>query len=147
MPQFARPNADTAIGNFQDQAAGTTNIFQSIDEASPSDADYIESPASPSSEVYVCALSAITDPVSSSGHTMRMRTATDLNGQESLDFTQELRQGYVNEGTPGTLIASQSRTGVSSTAFTTSTYNLSGAEADAITDYSDLFFRFVVNVP
>lgn len=40
---------------------------------------------------------------------------------------------------------SQSRTGVASTTFTQSDYNLSGAEADAITDYTSLFFRFVVN--
>lgn len=147
MPQFARPDADTTLGNFQDQAGGTTNIFGSIDEASANDADYIRSPTSPASEVYVCRLSDVTDPVSSSGHTMRMRTSTDLDAQEVLDFTQQLRQGYVNEGSPGTLIASQSRAGVSSSAWTTSSYTLSGAEADAITDYTALFFRFVVNKP
>jgi hypothetical protein len=147
MPQFARPNADTLIGNYSDEAAGVTDIFQAIDESSASDADYIRSPASPVNEVYVCALSTITDPVSSTGHIMRMRTAVDLASQETLDFTQQLRQGYVNEGTPGTLIASQSRNGVTSTAFTDSAYTLSGAEADAITNYALLFFRFLVNKP
>lgn len=147
MPQFARPDADTTIGNFQDQVGGTTNIFQAIDEASPSDADYIRSPASPASEVYVCRLSDVVDPVSSTGHTIRMRTATDLSSQEVLDFTQQLRMSYVSEGAQGTLIASQQRTGVSSVTFTDSTYNLSGAEADAITDYTALFFRFIVNKP
>lgn len=147
MAQFARPDADTTIGNFQDQAGGTTNIFGSIDEASPNDTDYVRSPASPVNEVYVCRLSDVTDPVSSTGHTMRMRTATDLDAQEVLDFTQQLREGYVNEGTPGTLIASQQRTSVSSVTWTTSTYALSGAEADAIIDYTDLFFRFIVNKP
>ena len=147
MPQYGRPNADTAIGNFTDQAAGTTNIYQAIDETSPSDSDYIQSPTSPANQVYVCKLSTVVDPVSSSGHTMRMRTSTSLDGQEVLDFTQQLRQGYTNEGSPGTLIASQSRNGVSSTAWTTSTYTLSGAEADAITDYSNLYYRFIVNKP
>lgn len=147
MPQFARPDADAAIGNFQDQGGGITSIFQSIDEVSPSDADYIRSPVSPINEPYTCRLSDVVDPVSSSGHIIRMRTATDLNAQEVLDFTQQLRQGFVSEGTPGTLIASQSRTGVSSTTFTTSSYTLSGAEADAITDYTALFLRFVVNKP
>lgn len=147
MAQFARPDADTTIGNFQDQAGGTTNIFQGIDEVGASDADYIRSPASPVNEVYVCRLSDVVDPVSSSNHIMRMRTAVDQASQESLDFTQQLRQGYTNEGAQGTLIASQSRTGVTSTSFTTSTYTLSGAEADAITDYTALFFRFLVNKP
>lgn len=147
MAQFARPSADTHLGNFTDDAGGTTDIFNAIDEASPNDADYIQSPESPASEVYVCALSTIVDPESSSGHIIRMRTSTDQDSQEILDFTQELRQGYVDESTQGTLIASQSRTGVSSTTWQTDAYTLSGAEADAITDYSDLFLRFVVNVP
>ena len=147
MAQFARPDADTTLGNFSDDVGGVTNIFQAIDESAASDTDYIRSPVSPASEAYVCRLSDITDPVSSSGHTMRMRTSTDLDAQEVLDFTQQLRMTYVSEGSQGTLIASQARTGVSSTTWTTSTYNLSGAEADAITDYTALFFRFVVNTP
>ncbi len=147
MPQYARPDADTTIGNFQDDGGGTTNIFGTIDESSPSDTDYIRSPTSPASEVYVCRLSDVTDPASSSGHTMRMRTSCDQDAQETLDFTQQLRLSYSNEGAQGTLIASQSRTGVSSTSWATSTYNLSGAEADAITDYTALYFRFIVNKP
>jgi hypothetical protein len=147
MPQFARPDADTTISNFTDSGGGTTNIFQSIDESSPNDSDFIRSPTSPSTEFYVCRLSDVTDPVSSSGHVMRMRTSCDQDAQETLDFVQQLRQGYTNEGSPGTLIASQSRTGVSSTTWTTSTRNLSGAEADAITDYTALFFRFTINRP
>lgn len=147
MPQFERPDADTTIGNFKDQADGVTSIFQSIDEVSASDTDYIKSPASPASEVYVCRLSDVTDPVSSTNHVIRMRTSTDLDAQEVLDFTQQLRQGYTNEGAQGTLIASQARTGVSSTTWTTSSYTLSGAEADSITDYTALYFRFIVNKP
>src|SRR3990167_3114075 len=147
MAQFARPDADTTLGNFQDQAGGTTNIYLSIGESVADDADYIRSPTSPVNEAYVCRLSDVTDPVSSSSHVMRMRTSVDQASQESLDFTHQLRQGYVNEGTPGTLIASQSRTAVTSTTWTASTYTLSGAEADAITDYTALFFRFNVNKP
>lgn len=147
MAQFARPDQDTTIGNFTDQSGGTTNIFQSIDEVSATDTDFIQSPTSPSSEVYVCRLSDVIDPVSSTGHVMRMRTSCDRDAQETLDFTHQLRQGYTNEGSQGTLIASQSRTGVNSTTWTTSSYTLSGAEADAITDYTALFFRFIVNKP
>lgn len=148
MPQFARPDADTNNpGSFTDQVGGSTDIYTTIDEVSPDDADYIRSPVSPASAVYVCSLSNITDPASSTGHIIRMRTATDLASQESIDFTQQLRQGYVSEGTPGTLIASQSRNGVTSVTWTTSAYTLSGAEADAITDYTALFFRFIVNKP
>lgn len=147
MPQYARPDLDTTVGNFTNQAGSAVNIFQSIDEVAADDADYIRSPVSPANEVYVCRLSDIADPLSSSGHIMRMRTSTDQDAQESLDFTQQLRQGYTNEGAQGTLIASQSRTSVSSTTWTTSTHSLSAAEADAITNYTDLFYRFLVNKP
>lgn len=147
MAQFARPNADTTLGNYTDEGGGTTSIFQSIDEASANDTDFIQSPTSPVNEVYVCALSSVNDPLSSSGHTIRMRTSTDQDAEESLDFTQELRQGYTGEGAQGTLIASQSRTGVSSTTWQTDAYTLSAGEADSITDYSDLFLRFNINVP
>lgn len=147
MAQFARPDQDATIGNFTDQSGGTTNIFQAIDESSLNDSDFIRSPTSPSNEVYVCRLSDVVDPNSSTGHVMRMRTSCDQDAQETLDFTQQLRQGYTNEASQGTLIASQSRNSVSSTTWTTSSYTLSGAEADAITDYTALYFRFVVNKP
>lgn len=148
MPQFARPDATTTLGNYTDHAGGVTNIHLTIDEVSADDADFIRSPISPANEVYVCSLSDVTDPVSSSGHIMRMRTSTDqASGGETLDFTQQLRQGYTNEGAQGTLIASQSRTGVSNSTWTTSAYTLSAVEADAITDYTALFYRFLVNKP
>lgn len=147
MPQFARPDQDTTIGNYADHAGGTTNIYTTIDESSASDADFIRSPVSPVNEVYVCRLSDVVDPVSSSNHIIRMRTSCDQDAQEVLDFTQQLRMSYTNEGAQGTLIASQSRTGVSSTTWTTSSYTLSGGEADAITDYTALYFRFSINKP
>jgi len=147
MAQFARPDATTTLGNYTDDGGGTTNIHLKIDEVAADDGDYIRSPVSPASEVYVCRLSDVTDPASSASHVMRMRTSCDQDAQETLDFTQQLRMGYVSEGTPGTLIASQSRNGVSSTTWTTSTYTLSGAEADAITDYTALFYRFIINKP
>jgi hypothetical protein len=148
MAQFARPDNDfNNPGSFTDQGGGAVDIYTRIDEVALDDADYIRSPTSPSSAVYVARLSDVTDPASSSNHIMRMRTATDLDAQEVLDFTQQLRQTYVNEAGQGTLIASQSRNTVSSITWTTSAYTLSGAEADAITDYTALFYRFVVNRP
>jgi hypothetical protein len=148
MPQFARPDADTAVGNFTTQAGGTTNLFQQIDETSANDADFVRSPVSPVSEVYVCRLSDVVDPVSSSGHVLRMRTANDVGaGGETLDYTLQLRQGYVNEGSPGTLIATLTRSSVNSTTWTDSSLTLSGGEADAITDYTALFLRLVINKP
>lgn len=142
--QFGRPSADTSIGNWVDEGAGTTNIYTSIDETSASDVDYIESDQAPSSSPYVTALTTLEDPVSSAGHIIRARYGKDAAGGSQIDLTVELRQGYTNEGSPGTLIATHSYTDISDT-LTTAVETLTGGEADAITDYSDLFLRFVAN--
>jgi len=151
MAQFARPDADTVIGEFTDEAAGTTSIFQSIDEVTPEDVGFIQSAAHNAAfgaAVYACRLSDVTDPVSSSGHILRWRTAVDVAAQEPVDFDLELRQGYVSEVTQGTLIntatTTQNRANITSTTFTDTTGTLGGAEADAITDYTDLFYRMIL---
>lgn len=142
--QFGRPSADTSIGTWTDQAAGTTNIYQSIDEISFSDADYIQSVSAPSSAPYVTKLTTLEDPVSSSGHTVRYRYAKSAAGGAQIDLTVELRQGYTNEGSPGTLIATHSYTNISDTV-TQAAETLTTGEADTITDYTDLYLRFVAN--
>lgn len=145
MAQFGRPSADTNNpGSYVDQAAGSVNIYQSIDEVSASDADYIETPSAPSSAVFVTALSTLEDPLSSSNHVLRYRYAKSAAGGAQIDLTVQLRQGYVNEGTPGTLIATRTHTNISDTV-TQENYTLSAGEADAITNYGSLFLRFVFN--
>lgn len=148
MPQFGRPSADTDnSGAWVDEAAGSTNIWDGIDEVAASNADFIESPSAPVSDVYVTALTTIEDPVSSTGHTVRWRQGKDATGGATVTLTVELRQGYVSEGTPGTLIATAQSAGTVEDTFTDKSYTLSAGEADSITDYSSLFLRFVANQP
>lgn len=146
MAQFARPSTDTTRDNWEEDDGGTTSIFDQIDEAVADDADYIRTGLTPTSDVYVTKLSTLEDPLSSTGHVVRYRYGKDAAGGDQIDITVELRQGYVNEGTPGTLIASATHTNVSE-GWTAGTITLSGAEADAITDYTDLYLRFVGNKP
>ena len=148
MAQFARPDADTYNGDGWTEDDGTsTDMYLEVDEAIADDADYVRSPVTPTNDVVVFRLSDVTDPVSSSSHTLRVRNSADQDAQETIDFLFELRQGYTNEGSQGTLIASTTRTGVTSTTWTTTSYTLSGAEADAITDYTALFVRIRANKP
>ena len=42
---YLRPDGDTATDGWTDASAGTSNIFQSVDEASVGDADYVQSPS------------------------------------------------------------------------------------------------------
>lgn len=145
MAQFGRPSTDTVNQGYVDQADGGSNIFQAIDEVSASDADYIKSPLVPTSDVYVTKLTSISDPLQSTGHTVRVRRAKDTAGGATITMTVELRQGYVDEGTQGTLIATVMSAVTIDETWTTTTYNLTGGEADSITNYADLFIRVVVN--
>lgn len=146
MTQTAHPIADTSIGAYTDEAGGTTTIYTHIDESVADDADYIKSEASPASSPYVCQVTSLEDPVSSSSHVINFRYRKSSSGGQQIDLTVELRQGYVSEASQGTLIATTSVTDISST-WTAGTYTLSGAEADAISDYTDLYLRFVFNAP
>lgn len=146
MAQFGRPSADTNNDGAWVEDDGTaTSIFDQIDEVSFDDADYIKSPIAPVNDVYTTKLSTLEDPVSSSGHTVRVRHRKDAAGGATINLTVQLRQGYTNEGSQGTLIATVMSAVALSETETTTTYNLSGAEADAITNYDDLFLRFLAN--
>lgn len=142
MTQTARPETDALVGTWTDQDAGTTDLWSTIDEASANDADYVESEVAPAASPYVTFLSAVTDPASSADHSVHYRYAKDAAGGSQIDLDVELRQGYVDEGTPGTLIASNSHVNISDT-WTDGSFTLSAGEADSITDYSDLALRFV----
>ncbi len=143
MAQFGRPSNDqNNPGSYVNQADSGVNIFQALDEVTLDDADYIKSPAAPSSSVYVTKLTTIEDPVSSTGHVLRARYAKDAAAGAQINMTVELRQGYVNEAGQGTLIATRTYTNIGNI-FTTDAYVLSGAEADAITNYADLYLRVV----
>jgi hypothetical protein len=146
MAQFGRPSTDASIGGYQDQAGGTTNIFGTIDETSASDADYVRSVVAPVNAPYVTRLTTLEDPLSSSGHTIRWRRQKNAAGGATVNLTVQLRQTYVNEGSPGTLIAEKATVAVPDS-WTDDSLTLSGGEADAITDYTALYLRFVANQP
>lgn len=132
--QYARPSSD--IGSditWTTESSGTTNIYTSIDEETASDTDYIYSQANKTG-YYETGLSSVTDPASSTGHTVRWRSK-DSSTKKTLSATMGLYQGT-------TLIASQSQA-ISDT-ITTYTYTLTGTEADSITDYTDLRIRFTI---
>lgn len=89
------------------------------------------------------ALSAVEDPLSSTGHTVRIRHAKSAAGGAGINLTVQLRQGYTNEGAQGTLIATPMNAAAIGDSYSTTTYNLTGGEADAITNYASLFLRFL----
>ena len=127
-PQSLRPIADLA-GNWHGEDARTTNLYTSLDDEPFEDATYIESPDNPTSSDFVeFDLPTAADPLSSEDHVVRYR----YGGDGSATLIVELRQGT-------TVIASWEHIDPSSPALAEQT--LTEAEADAITDYSDLRIR------
>ena len=142
MPQFGRPSTDASIGGYTDQVGGTTSIYGTLDESVADDADYIQSALAPASAPYVTKLTTLEDPVSSSNHIVRYRYQKSTAGGAQINLTVELRQGYVSEASQGTLIAQWVHTNIPAT-WTQQAQTLSGAQADASSDYTSLYLRFV----
>jgi len=144
MAQFGRPSTDTVNESYLDQADGGVNIYTKIDEAVADDADYIKTAVAPSNDVYVTKLTTLEDPVSSTDHIVRYRYSKDAAGGATIGLVVQLRQDYVDEGTQGTLIATNTHANISET-WTAGSIALAAGEADAITDYTELYLRFVFN--
>lgn len=135
MAQFARPSSDISTGGWAPQVGAT--LFGEMDESSASDTDYIiGANGDTTAEVL---LSSVTDPVSSVNHTLRVRGRVSGGGGGAERIDVDLYQG-------ASLIANAFvNHQFSRTAFTTYTFTLSGAQADAITNYADLRIRFIVD--
>lgn len=70
--QFARPSSDVADGNWLNEASSNTNLYESINETTASDTDYIRSGATPSNDTCTVGLSSIIAPTSGTV-TLRVR--------------------------------------------------------------------------
>lgn len=138
MAQFARPSADTVRTGWTDQAAGTTNIYTTIDESVASDADYIKTATPPGTNEFETLLTTVTDPLSNTGHVMRWRRRKQpASGSNDVNITVRLLVST-------TQITSQADNVIPGT-FTDTSYTLSAGEADAITNYADLRLEFVAS--
>jgi hypothetical protein len=125
--QTAAPTSTISSGSWTPSTGAT--LYGTIDEAVADDADYdVDTSAGSTMEVKFATL---TDPAVSTGHVVRYR----ISG-ESGTLTVSLRQGASTE------IAAWAHTPPPATP-TTFNQTLSGAQADSITDYTDLRLRVV----
>lgn len=131
--QFARPDADVAINSWTEDDGTTDALWEEINEASADDADYVKVVAADST--YEVGLGTLSDPTSSTGHIFRFRMyGTGAGGPEKL--TVHLRMGA---STTIASLANQQSDG----AWGDKSYTLSAAEADSISDYTDLRFQLI----
>jgi len=144
MAQIAHPIADITNDGYVDEDDLSGSLFAALDEATADDTDFIRSAVSPSDDVYVCRMAEVSDPVSTENHILRVRYAKDDAGGAQIDMNLQLRQGYVSEGDPGSLIAEWDVTDISDE-ITQQSLVLTGEQTDAITNYADLFVRVAFN--
>lgn len=131
MPQYARPASDVTDGTWTTSTGGTV-LFDELDEPVADDLTYIKSQANVATDTFRIKLDAINDPVGSSGHIIRYRIAR-IGASPPYNFRIRLQQGV-------TTIAEWTHIDVGST-LTTYTQTLTGPQADAITDYTDLYIE------
>ena len=141
MVQIARPLTDTTVTGWTTVGGASVNLVGEIKEEVRNDGERIVSVLDPSPAVYVCKLSSFTLPTVKTGWVLDYAYRKDAADGDDIDLTVELRQGYVSEGTPGTLIASATHAAIPAT-FTVGALALSEAEATGVTDPTQLFVRF-----
>lgn len=133
MTQYARPDGDittTGIGG---------GSYASINESSANDADFIYGNEN-TSVTYECSLSNITDPSVNTAHTFSYRVVKLNNTTPDGEFNACYVTASLYQGS--TLICADTQKKLDGT-WTTYSKTLSTAEADTITDYTDLRLRFV----
>lgn len=123
------PIADISLGSWLDQDDGNTDIFTTIDEAIPSDLDYVKSPSLPAANTYRFKLSNGVDPEMHTYHKLSYRYAKP-SGAGIVLINIRLYDGT-------TLIASWQDT-ASETLITTD-HTLTELQASNIADYENLF--------
>jgi hypothetical protein len=129
MVQYARPDADTSVGNWT-ASDGGSDRFAMIDEASTDDSDYIsvEDDGMGTSEAITLSLSSVTDPTSTDPHSVVVRAHADDTGGE-LNLNVHLKDG-------GTSIKNEDFE--VETSIVNHTMNLSTAQLNSISGYNDL---------
>lgn len=137
-PQLARPDSDVSAGTWTPSSG--VDLYAMLDETTQSDADFIVSGADPNNDTFEVGLSNINDPVSSTGHILRYTYRKQSSAMGQVNLTVSLREGA------GTQIATWTHTDIPATV-TLAEQTLSGAEADAITSYTDLRVRGVADIP
>lgn len=128
------PNTDATLDNWLTGADSGVDLWATLDESSPSDADFIKSPAGPNtSNIYETLLEGGTDPGVDTGHILHYRIAKNVAGG-----TGNVDVGLFQGGTP---IETFSHTNITNT-FTTFNQAMTPANIANITNYDDLRIRF-----
>ena len=140
MAQFGRPVSDVQKTNWNG-VGDTTNLYNNADEVTANDStDYNYSTNNVGSPVIEHALTALSSPSARTGHILRVKVCKTNNGTPATDGNTASLVFSLYQG--GTLIQSSASTGALTATWTAFSVTISEANANNITDYSDL--RLVV---
>lgn len=137
MAQFARPDSDVTVAGWT-QNTGSSK-WEAMDETVADDATtYNGSATSPDgTQPLEVGLSNVTDPQASTGHIVRARHRKSASAGKTITGELRLYQGTTQIATLTGQVAPSDGT------WATVTLTLSAAEADSITDYTDLRVRWI----
>ena len=149
MVQALLPESDLHVGAWKNEAGEVSDLFDSINiEEFSNNFSFAESEIFPLSSPYATKLSSGLDPGVGTGHILHLDIGKHpINGRQ-IDLTVEIRQGYVSEASPGTLIHSFSLTDVAALIQGGSSVvdlTLPSGSADLVSDYTDLSVRFLAD--
>ncbi len=138
MVQVVRPTSDVT----NEWSSGG---FGEIDETPFSDSDFAYSIDKPTDDVLEVHLGDPTDPAVNTGHIFRYRWATVDGGVLSGDGTSVTQAYVLVQGTTLITGATANQHTTNSATFSAVSVTLTGTEADAITDYTDLRLRITAS--
>ncbi len=143
--QLGVPIADLVTTSWTKTDA--TNYFEDVNDGKVPDSatTAITSPNNPSASPISFDLTSLIDPSNDILHTVAVGWRR-VSGTRALTLETQLRQGYVNESTLGTLIATSGALDADvQFEWGGSILQLTTTEADDITDYTDLQIRFLAD--
>lgn len=127
--QYARPISDTSSTGWV--PTGSSDRFATLDEASPSDADYVQA-GSTLANILEMSLSAVSDPGTDADHVLHIRASAPTSGNSlQVDL---YGPGLIKHWDSGNFLPGFSLTG----SLTTFNLTLTAGEASLITDYTQL---------
>jgi hypothetical protein len=133
---LTRPDGTITQGTWT-AVGGPATLWDCMNEVAPVDTDYAQSAAlTTGTDTCEVSLSNASDPNLSRDHAVRYRYAKNSSGGRQLDLTVSLRQG-------ATQIAAWTHVNISNV-FANAEQTLTAVQTDAITDYTDMRLRFVV---
>lgn len=137
MAQFARPDSDVSTGGWEPQGStAETTLWESLDEvgAANDGVDYIEALNGENITCEVGLDSSITDPGGNTGYFLRMTIqGTGSGGPERCMVN--LFEGAIERASSGNF--------TSRGAWAEQSYELTTAEADSITAFTDLRLKII----